>query len=587
MAFSLSTNYSQIHSQLNLFEQQIQQVREVTCKLDELEHIFELDSEKILSLPSLHEKFHRDVESCRLQFAQIEDLTSNPSLKEITSFIVSRLEQLHSKISPKHALFKMAKKFQSHQVQEAHAEFAQFKEQFPELAKNVYSNLWHLKGSPMNLHYNYGHRAFHNLDGFYSQNNEKAEAILLLCSPLDERLSNMMDLFKDGKNEEALAEFKIFEAIYPKLADVVFGKLWKVYGEPRHRTHPDIAHDQFGTLAFYDQHPKLSCDLGKKIEAIALVIPELKAFLEDSKFCSEQNKSRRDLRCVEVINEQLDILNKGSYLSTSGETINIETELRDSIKRTEIYRDGGTSERKAPRFDQTIFEVRPQNCVTIAHDLAKSGENQVNIMNFANSHVPGGAYLHHAGSQEEELFRCTGLSFDLDQRHHAQEKTLYPIHRTAGSAGGVYTYATPLFRSGLDHDYQLLEKPVCISIGTFAAYHNPKLDYSNPENPRLQGEELHWTKEKIRTYLKSAYDHADDTLIMGAFGCGAFANPPQHIAEMTMDIIKSEYPECFKKIVFAVLKDGADGFKHNPKGNFIPFAEVIQRHGGSIYGMVN
>ena len=72
---------------------------------------------------------------------------------------------------------------------------------------------------------------------------------------------------------------------------------------------------------------------------------------------------------------------------------------------------------------------------------------------------------------------------------------------------------------------------------------------------------------------------------MGAFGCGAFANPPGHIAELMMDVLKTEYPRCFKRIVFAVMKDQAEGHRHNPQGNFIPFANIVRENGGAVYGV--
>ncbi|MBS0603458.1 MAG: TIGR02452 family protein [Verrucomicrobia bacterium] len=586
-----------ILSKIDHLELQLKSVREAATDLRQLEGRFQQITSQIPIDPHASANFKRDLEQSRLKYAQLDDLTLEPSLKEMTLLVRSGLEQLHaaSQISfqqipdapedPRTLLLDIAEKIKRHRTAEALQDFSNFAKQFPKLAGQVYGNLWNLKGSPIDLHPNYGHRAFHNLDGFSSQDNEKAEAIILLYSSVEERLNKCADLLSGGHIDEAMAQFKELESLYPKAIDSVFGKTWVVYGKPTRETRPDIAHDNFGRLAFFGSHQKLKIEPGKQVEAIRLAIPEIKQRLADTKFCSEQNKMRRDVRCVAVIGEQLEVLKQGFYIAPSGQKRDISSQIQLSIQQTKPCKDGGTTDRKKARFEKTIFEVRPQNCVTLAYDLASDKSSKVNVMNFANNVVSGGAYKHHAGSQEEELFRCTSLPLALDQEHGAQPTNFYPIHRVAGQGGGLYTPSTPLFRSGLATDYKLLEEPVSISVGTFAAFESPPLDYTKPHDPRLQSDAAHWTKEKIRTYLKACYDNGDDTLIVGAFGCGAFANPPGHIAEMFMDVIQKEYPNCFKKIVFAVLKDGAEGHKHNPQGNFIPFARIVQQQGGIAYGI--
>ncbi len=229
-----------------------------------------------------------------------------------------------------------------------------------------------------------------------------------------------------------------------------------------------------------------------------------------------------------------------------------------------------------------MFELREQSCVTVAYDLALNEENSVNVMNIAHSHVPGGNYRTHIGSQEEELFRCTSLPLSLDSSYQLQKKTLYPIHHqdAAGEWGSIYTSFTPIIRLGYDHDYSLVDEPAFISVGTFAAFHNSPLGYKN--SLCIPEEMTECTKQRIRSYLLSAYEHGNDILIMGSFRCEAFASPLGPVAEMMMEVIEEEYLGCFKKIIFTVL-DGAERLEKCPSGDLCRFTDIVSRQGGTLF----
>lgn len=40
------------------------------------------------------------------------------------------------------------------------------------------------------------------------------------------------------------------------------------------------------------------------------------------------------------------------------------------------------------------------------------------------------------------------------------------------------------------------------------------------------------TINKIKTIFDIAYKNQNDAIVLSAFGCGAFCNPPGHIAEL-------------------------------------------------------
>jgi uncharacterized protein (TIGR02452 family) len=62
------------------------------------------------------------------------------------------------------------------------------------------------------------------------------------------------------------------------------------------------------------------------------------------------------------------------------------------------------------------------------------------------------------------------------------------------------------------------------------------------------------TKNKIRLILNVAIEYEYKTIILGAFGCGAYHNDPKVIASYFKEIIFNEnYINCFDNIIFAIL----------------------------------
>ena len=68
----------------------------------------------------------------------------------------------------------------------------------------------------------------------------------------------------------------------------------------------------------------------------------------------------------------------------------------------------------------------------------------------------------------------------------------------------------------------------------------------------LSNRELQVIHEKrLRRILDSAVMNHADTVILGAFGCGAFCNEPQVVATVAANVVR-DYMYAFKNIEFAV-----------------------------------
>ena len=97
---------------------------------------------------------------------------------------------------------------------------------------------------------------------------------------------------------------------------------------------------------------------------------------------------------------------------------------------------------------------------------------------------------------------------------------------------------------------QILDKPFCVNVITCAA---PYLKGCNKPDDAL----LAIYRSRIRNILEVAMSQEVDCLVLGAFGCGAFHNDPQFMAEAFADLLIGEnYAPFFQKVVFAIKRTG-------------------------------
>jgi len=80
----------------------------------------------------------------------------------------------------------------------------------------------------------------------------------------------------------------------------------------------------------------------------------------------------------------------------------------------------------------------------------------------------------------------------------------------------------------------------------------------------------------MRGLLWTALTNGHDSIVLGAWGCGAFRNPPNHIALLFQQVLQEpEFRGRFKRVVFAIFDDHNARKAHNPKGNLLPFQQVF------------
>ena len=65
----------------------------------------------------------------------------------------------------------------------------------------------------------------------------------------------------------------------------------------------------------------------------------------------------------------------------------------------------------------------------------------------------------------------------------------------------------------------------------------------------------------IRNILSLAEAHGVHTLVLGAFGCGAFMNPPEVVAQaFAWQLMNGDFRNTFREVVFAIKADDQRGY---------------------------
>ena len=187
--------------------------------------------------------------------------------------------------------------------------------------------------------------------------------------------------------------------------------------------------------------------------------------------------------------------------------------------------------------------------------------NKVAVHNFASASNPGGGVIRGASAQEECLCRCSGLFFSLNAP--AMWEGFYLPHRNAHdpihNGDIIYTPDVTVFKSDTENPVLMKESDwYNVDVITLAAPNlreKPSNKYNSGDGDKkvsINDKELLAIHEKrLIRMLEVSLLMGRDTLILGAFGCGAFMNKPQVVAQAYKNVIK-DYLYAFKNIEFAV-----------------------------------
>ena len=195
---------------------------------------------------------------------------------------------------------------------------------------------------------------------------------------------------------------------------------------------------------------------------------------------------------------------------------------------------------------EKIFVV-PDSTFSAAQKNLRYGKTAV--LNFANPQYPGGGASKGAVAQEECLCRCSNLYLCLSAPNIFEDYYFYHKKYTNHlfSDRLIYTKDVVVFKDESEVPALLSrDEWFFVDVITCAAPYIAKIDIDNASLKSL-------FKSRIKNIFEAAIDNKVEVIILGAFGCGAFKNPPEVVAEAFREVIdENGYADNFKKIVFAI-----------------------------------
>ena len=209
-------------------------------------------------------------------------------------------------------------------------------------------------------------------------------------------------------------------------------------------------------------------------------------------------------------------------------------------------------------------------------DQAMREEGKVLFVLFGSPGEPGGGFLseRHNGQEEQVCRRMelAGLMEYCNQYVQLQDVGRYNLRERA-----LFIPDALVLRQSSFDQYKKLDEPVAVHVLASAAFYNRSIPIHEVEGKieYLDGEQRNVMKKRIYNQFLAAHKKGIETIVLGAFGCGAFKNPPDAVASIYKEVIDEHFRGAFKKIVFSILDDHTKGRAHNPRGNLRPFKDVF------------
>ena len=304
------------------------------------------------------------------------------------------------------------------------------------------------------------------------------------------------------------------------------------------------------------------------------------------------DKRRHKLRMTVMLNTIGTIRKKKYRIGEHEYDLHLNPDLKTIVynHQSKLKLAGSISSLRSIPFQQTSVKVKKKDCLIAYGDLVRKGKRPV-LLNMANQTSPGGGYRKGDDAQEENLFRRSDYFRSLDigldhivddmksERYHCTSigiinsndfnpEDMYPMD----DYGAIYTSGLTVFRQSEDTGYVFMEKPLeNVCAIAMAAYREPNLDGNLLANKYAIG-----MRKKIENIFAIAYHQNHDSLVLSAFGCGAFRNPPEHVAKIFQSVIE-QYAGFFEEIIFAIIDDHNTGHSLNPQGNFLPFQRQLDQ----------
>ena len=281
---------------------------------------------------------------------------------------------------------------------------------------------------------------------------------------------------------------------------------------------------------------------------------------------------------IEMLNETLAVFARGGY-EKNGRVVRLKTSFREQRECKVLLPEDVESicEHKFVSKPYSTGKISV-DCVNTdsfsaaisVHDrylTDKQGE-RILVLNFANPVNPGGGVRNGAIAQEEDLCRKSSLLLSLESEN---ARRYYEYNRSLNSRMAsdamIFSKKTEIIR---DKNGELLDDTVTVGVLTCAApYVVHGIGDMTPEDY------MEVLSHRISAMLKCAAFMGYSHLVLGAWGCGAFGNDPNLVAELFYRAVKEfdydgvGFKGFFRSVTFAVLS------RDREQKNFKAFEEFF------------
>lgn len=279
----------------------------------------------------------------------------------------------------------------------------------------------------------------------------------------------------------------------------------------------------------------------------------------------------RRQRLIDVFVDTQRFYTQNPLLSKAGQTARTATKLYETEDYPDILDDTET--------DGLVIVTKHKSFEAAMKIHAEHPEWKISVLNFASATNPGGGVKTGSSAQEESLCRCSTLYPTLTQNWLWQcyYQKNRDAHDNLHTDACIYSPGVVICKTDDTWPERMEEKDwVTVDVISCAAPNLRKRrgNYHNPEYgsaPKISAEKLYALHKKRAEHILhiAAANHAD-ALVLGAFGCGAFANDPYVVARAYKAAIAA-YEQYFKKIEFAVY------CRQDETENYDAFKTIIMR----------
>lgn len=254
---------------------------------------------------------------------------------------------------------------------------------------------------------------------------------------------------------------------------------------------------------------------------------------------------------IEIFKDTMDWITEDPMLSES---------VKRAKKNTTIFWEDDYPDFTLEELHNTKITVTKNRSYEAAMKLEREiPESKIAVMNFANAFHAGGGVTKGSSAQEECLCRTSTL-YPLLYRRTLRD-TFYKHHHTLNTPKAsdalIYTEGVIICKTDEDLPKRMPKADwVTVDVITVAA---PDLrTKSNIHVPLVGGGSFMNDAELFGYHVKRAIHiltcaaaKGADTLVLGAFGCGAFQNNPEVVAK-AYKVALNEFSNVFSRIEFAV-----------------------------------